>query len=72
MDILNWLLIGASVPLIIVLVVRTKKRAKELDDRIRDYKAEQEAAKSKPGYSDPYMDFAQLMSESRKPKGRNR
>jgi len=74
MEILHWVLIGVSIPLLVVLVIRTRKRARALDERIEEYKEEQEAAKSKPGPVNPYDDLAALMYADRQPtrKGRGR
>ena len=61
MQILQWALIVLSVPLIILLVIQTRKRARALDERIEDYREEQEAAKSQPGPINPYDDLANLI-----------
>lgn len=65
MEILQWVLIALSVPLIIVMVMQTRKRAKALDERIEEYKQEQEAAKSKPGPVNPYEDLAAIVQSNR-------
>jgi hypothetical protein len=65
MHILHWLLIGIAIPLIVVLVIRTRSRARALDERIQQYKEEQEAAKSKPGSVNPYEDLANIVRASR-------
>ncbi len=70
MEYLNWVLIGVSVPIITLLVIRTKRRAKALDERIEQYKAEQEQAKANGTYN-PYQDFIELFN-SEQPKGRKR
>lgn len=59
-DILNWILIAASVPLIAWLIIRATRRSKELSQRIEQYHEEQEAAKQQPDGLDPYRDFAAL------------
>ena len=61
MEVLQWVLIGVSIPLIVALVIRTRKRARALNERIEEYLKEQEAAKSKPGPVNPYDDLAALM-----------
>lgn len=58
-DILRWILIILSVPLLVLLVLHTVRRARELADRIDEYHEEQEAAKSQPGPVNPYADMAQ-------------
>lgn len=62
MQILQWVLIGLSIPLLALMVIQTRKRARELDARIERYKAEQEAAKSQSGPVNPYEDLAQLFA----------
>ena len=58
MDILQWALIAVSIPIIVFMVILTRKRAKALDERIEEYFEEQEAAKSNP--ANPYEDLASL------------
>lgn len=70
MEYLNWVLMGIAIPIIVLLVVRTKKRAKALDERIEQYKAEQEEAKANGRYN-PYQDFIELFNKEQ-PKGRKR
>ncbi|MGI6296828.1 MAG: hypothetical protein ACOX3G_12200 [Armatimonadota bacterium] len=70
MEHLNWVLIGVAIPIIILLVIRTRKRAKALDERIEQYKAEQEQAKANGTYN-PYQDFIELFNKQQ-PKGRKR
>lgn len=73
MEILHWVLIGVAIPLIVVLVIRTRDRARALDVRIEEYKEEQEAAKSKPGAINPYEDLAEIVRASRESRrGRDR
>ena len=60
MQILQYILIGISVPFIILLIIDARKRAKALADRIEQYKQEEEAAKSQPGPINPYKDFTTL------------
>jgi hypothetical protein len=61
MVILQWVLIVLSVPLIVLMVIQTRKRARALDERIEEYKEEQEAAKSQPGPINPYDDLSKLI-----------
>ena len=61
MVVLQWILIGLSAPLIVLMVIQTRKRARALDDRIEEYKEEQEAAKSQPGPINPYEDLSNLI-----------
>lgn len=74
MEVLQWVLIVVSIPLIVALVILTRKRARALSERIEEYKEEQEAAKSMPGSVNPYEDLAALMHADRQPtrKGRGR
>lgn len=58
MEILRWVLIILSIPLIVMLVVHTRKRIRALEDRIDEYREEQEAAKSQRGPIDLYEDLA--------------
>lgn len=62
-EILQWVLIGLSVPLIVVIVLHTIRRARELDARIDEFHAEQEAAKNQPGPVDPYAGMAELFGK---------
>ena len=66
MEILQWALIVLSVPLVILFVIHTRKRARALDERIEEYRKEQEAAKSQPGPINPYEDLANLVRPDRK------
>lgn len=61
MEILQWTLIVLSAPLIVLMIIHTRKRARALDDRIEEYKEEQEAAKSQPGPINPYEDLSNLV-----------
>ncbi len=70
MEYLNWVLIGIAIPIITLLVIRTKRRAKALDERIEQYKAEQEQAKANGTYN-PYQDFIELFNKQQA-KGRKR
>lgn len=60
MDILQWSLIAISVPIIVIMIIQTRKRAKALNERIEEYIEEQEAGKSGP--VNPYEDLATLMN----------
>ena len=72
MEILQWVLIGVAIPLLVVLVIRTRKRVRALDGRIQEYKEEQEAAKSKPGPVNPYDDLAELVRANRERSSKRR
>jgi len=61
MEILRWVLIILSIPFIVMLVVHTRKRIRALEDRIDEYREEQEAAGSKPGPINPYEDFSKII-----------
>lgn len=71
MEILQWVLIGVAVPLIVLMVFQTRKRVRDLNERIKEYEEEQEAAKATPGTINPYADLALLM-QSDKPKDRSK
>lgn len=72
MHILQWVLIAISAPIIVVMVIQTRKRAKALAERIEEYREEQEAAKSGP--ANPYEDLASLFTPDPKspPDGRGK
>ena len=72
MEILQWVLIGLSVPFIVVVIIQTRKRARALDERIRQYKEEQEAARSQPGPINPYEDLAKLVRPDDEQSGEKR
>ncbi len=72
MEILQWALIGLSVPLIVMLVIHTRKRASALDERIDEYREEQEAAKSQPGPINPYEDLSKIIDIDPKLLGKKR
>jgi|GEM_PF-2428462 len=61
MEILQWILIGLSAPLIVLMVIQARKRARALEDRIEEYREEQEAAKSQPGPINPYEDLSKII-----------
>lgn len=69
-DILSIVFILVSIPLIVVLARRAKRRAIELDKRIDEYHSEQEAAKDQPGPRDPYADLAALFTDQPKDSGK--
>jgi hypothetical protein len=59
-EILQWVLIGLSIPLFVAMVIYTVRRGRELDRRIEEYHEEQEAAKNQPGPVNPYGQMAGL------------
>lgn len=59
-DILKWFLIGLSIPLIVLLVKHTMKRARALSERIDEYKEEMEAQSKQPGPINPYQQMADI------------
>ncbi len=61
MEILRWVLVVASIPLIVMLVIHTRKRIHALERRIEEYREEQEAAKSQPSPINPYEDLSRIM-----------
>jgi len=61
MNIIQWVLIALSIPVLVVMAHLTIKRARALSERIDEYKAAQEAAKNAPGPINPYADFASIM-----------
>lgn len=66
MEILQWVLIALSAPLIVLMILQTRKRAQALNERIEEYWEEQEAAKSKPGPVNLYEDLATIVQANRK------
>lgn len=63
LEIIKWIIVAASVPLIIFLVRLVRRRARQLNTRIEQYHAEQEAAKNRRGPAvDPYADLAALFN----------
>lgn len=56
-DILSWALVVLSIPIIVLLVMHTVRRARALSERIDEHHEEQEAAKQQPGPIDPYRDI---------------
>ena len=57
-DILKWILLALSIPVLVLLIAHTGRRMKALSKRIDQYHEEQEQAKSKPGPINPYADMA--------------
>lgn len=53
-------LVLLSIPFLVLAVRVTLARSRELNKRIDDYHAEQEAARKQPGPVNPYQDMAQL------------
>lgn len=72
MQILEWVLIAVSAPVIVIMVMQTRKRAKALSERIEEYREEQDAAQ--PGPVNPYEDLASLFVPDPKspPEGRDK
>ncbi len=54
-DILRWFLIVLSIPAFALMVMYTVRRARELDQRIDEFHAEQEAATNQPGPINPVL-----------------
>jgi len=54
------ILVVLSVPFIVLAVRATLARVRELNKRIDEYHAEQEAARKQPGPVNPYQDMAQI------------
>lgn len=66
-DILRWALPILSIPLIVMMVIHTRRRVKQLSDRIDEYHAEQEAQKQ-AGPVDPYRGMSDFIGLLR-PRG---
>lgn len=66
MEILRWILIALSIPMLVLMLLQTRKRARALAERIEEYHEEQETAKSKPGPINPYEDLASLVQPPKK------
>lgn len=60
MHLLEWVLIAISVPILVIMIVQTRKRARALSERIEEYVEEQERAKSGP--VNPYEDLSSIYS----------
>ena len=60
MQLLHWVLIAISLPIIVIMVIQIRKRANALTERIEEYREEQESAKSGP--VNPYEDLASLFA----------
>lgn len=71
MEIIQWVLVILALPLLVLLIMQTRKRVRALNERIREYEEEQEAAKATPGPRDPYADLASLF-QSDKSEGRGK
>ena len=59
-EILQWVLVAASVPIVVALGVAAVRRARALSERIEEYHEEQEAQKDSPGPVDPYQSMSEL------------
>lgn len=70
MQVLHWVLIAASAPVIVFMVLQTRKRAKALSERIEEYVEEQQAANSGP--ANPYEDLASLFAPESNSKPEDR
>lgn len=68
-DIIQWLLIAVSIPLIVAMVLQTIKRARVLSERIDEYHESQEAQSQQPGPIDPYANIAEIFAP--KPEDEN-
>jgi choline-glycine betaine transporter len=60
LETLQIVLIVASIPLLVFLIVYTVRHAQALNRRIEEYREEEEAAKSQPGPVNPYQQLADL------------
>ncbi len=65
-EVLRWVLIIISIPLLVALVLHTIRRARALSERIDEYKEEQEAQSKQPGPINPYAEFGRLMGVDEK------
>ena len=66
-EIVRWVLIAVAAAIIVWLVVRTTRRARELERRIEEYHKEQE---ERPGI--PYAALAEMLSEQQNADGATR
>ena len=71
-DILRWVLVGLAIPLIVVFVRHTIKRARALEARIDEYHEAQEAQKQQPGPIDPYAGMGEVFGEGAPPEDEER
>jgi hypothetical protein len=74
MEVIKWALIGLSLPVIGWLLVKTRRNARMLSERIDDYKREQEQLQKQGnpqgGPINPYEQIAQLYQQEDKDKNK--
>ena len=71
-EILRWVLVGLAIPLIVVFVRHTIRRARALDERIDEYHEAQEAEKQQAGPIDPYAGMGEVFGAGAPPKDEER
>lgn len=59
-EVLRWGLVIVSIPLVVLLVRHSVRRARALSGRIDEYHEEQESQAKTPGPINPYKDMAEL------------
>lgn len=63
-DILKWALVLLSIPLIVLMIKHTIRRARALNERIEEYKEEMEAQSKQPGPINPYQHMTDIFGTS--------
>lgn len=71
-DTIRWILIGLSVPVIVLLVIATIRRAKNLSERIDEYHREEEEAKQSGEPINPYAAMSEIMDVRPRPPDKER
>ena len=59
-DILRWILVLISIPLLVLFIIHTIRRARSLSERIDEYHESQAAGPQQPGPVNPYKDMSAL------------
>jgi hypothetical protein len=67
-DTIRWILIALAVPVIVLLVIATARRARELSDRIEEHHKEEEEQKQSGEPINPYDAMSRIMDTRPKPK----
>ena len=59
-DILRWVLVIISIPLLVLFIIHTIRRVRSLSDRIDEYHESQAAGPQQPGPVNPYQDMSAI------------
>ena len=66
-DILRWVLVVISIPLLVLFIIHTIRRARSLTERIDEYHESQAAGPQQPGPVNPYQDLSELFGNNNRP-----